>query len=123
MGSLLSTIRELLEQDAKKASAPAETAPIQEDRAAPPAGPLPPIPPGWLITYSGPAGLLRGGSDGQGTVKSAVYSEEGWRFTVENGDVVALAAIKGVGQTDSSGKLVAAWLVNRFGYDGKKNDP
>lgn len=80
--------------------------------------PPPPVRPGWLITYRGGDGRLRGGADERpvGTVAACDDAS----VTLTNGEQVALARIVGVASTNESGGIRAAWLVQRHGLDGQQ---
>lgn len=84
--------------------------------------PEPPLQPGWLVAYRDPTDQLRGGCDERlaGTVQECRWTESDWVVLLTNGDVLPLALIRSVGQTDAFGNVVAAWTVREHGVDGKR---
>ena len=99
---------------------PSQTTPEHQRRIE---EPLPPILPGWLVTYRDRQGKLCGGSEdrAQGTVKECRWEGGQWTLCLSNGEQMPLWNIKAVGQTDGTGRLVAAWTVREHGYDGNGN--
>ncbi len=86
--------------------------------------PLMPILPGWLVTYQDKEGRLSGGAEdrGHGTVQECRWDAGHWTVHLTNGQQVPLWVIRAVGQTDTDGRLLAAWEVRRHGYDGRKQE-
>ena len=82
--------------------------------------PIPPIRPGWLVTYRDAGGRVRGGCDERdhGTVAAMAYSLSGWTVTLTDGTRLPLSVVRAVAQTDSTGQVVEAWLVRAHGVDG-----
>jgi len=83
--------------------------------------PMPPLKPGWLVVYRDRRGHLCGGSDDRehGTVQVCRWENTAWTIVLTDGQQFPLTAIRSVGQTDSSGLLVAGWTVREHGYDGQ----
>jgi hypothetical protein len=75
------------------------------------------------VVYYDPMGKLRGGADERehGTVKECRWHGSGWTVHLSDGQTIALAAVRCVGQTDEQGALKAAWSVREHGLDGTKN--
>lgn len=87
--------------------------------------PDPPLCAGWLVAYRDRQGRLRGGCDerNQGTVQACQWDGTTWTVMLTNGDCLPLSRIVSVGQTDSQGKVLAAWTVRAHGYDGEGPRP
>lgn len=80
-----------------------------------------PLQPGWLVAYRDRDGRLRGGCDEReaGTVKECRWEGKEWTVSLTDGQRLPMSIIRSVGQTDSDGKLIAAWTVREHGYDGE----
>jgi hypothetical protein len=104
-----------------QASSPARL--VQASSAHPPVVPPPPTPvrPGWLVAFRDASGRLRGGckEPEQGTVKEARFIADGWCLTVMDGTVLKARQVVAVTETDSAGRVVAAWQTARFGLTGR----
>jgi hypothetical protein len=85
-----------------------------------PAGPTPPLHPGWLVAYRDRRGALCGGFDDRrhGTVQECRWEGNGWTVHLTDGQRLPLSIIRSVGQTDDAGQIVAAWTVQEHGADG-----
>lgn len=88
------------------------------------AAPIPPLQPGWLVTYQDQAGKLCGGSEerAHGTVQECRWDAGRWTVCLTDGRQMPLWIIRAVGQTDQSGRVCAAWTVREHGYDGRKRE-
>jgi len=84
--------------------------------------PCPPLSPRWVVAYRSADGQLRGGYDDReaGTVKECRWDGHGWTVHLRNGDGLPLSRVVSVGQTDRTGRIIAAWTVREHGYDGLK---
>jgi len=82
--------------------------------------PVSPLQPGWLVVYQNRGLALCGGFDDRehGTVEACQWDGQTWTVKLTDGQHLSLIAIRSVGQTDSTGRLVAAWTVREHGYDG-----
>ena len=110
-----------------KASPSRETAgptnaPPAQPQAAPTekTAPIPPLAPGWLVSYRDRTGALRGGCDDRahGTVRECRWEGHGWSIQLTDGQRLRLSAIRSVGKPDSVGQIVSAWTVKEHGLDG-----
>lgn len=81
-----------------------------------------PLSPGWVVAYRGTDGQLRGGYDDReaGTVSDCRWDGYSWTVHLRNGDGLPLSRVVSVGQTDRTGRIIAAWTVREHGYDGLK---
>lgn len=79
-----------------------------------------PLQSGWLVVHRDRQGVLRGGSDDRAhaTVRACQWDGHAWRVLLTDGQRLPLTAITAVGQTDATGRLIAAWTVRAHGYDG-----
>ncbi|MDR4470664.1 MAG: hypothetical protein MRJ68_20575 [Nitrospira sp.] len=84
--------------------------------------PVPPILPGWLVTYRDQAGRLCGGADDRahGTVRKCQWNGTNWTLHLTDGQRLPLAAIPAVSKTDTLGRIVGAWSTRDHGYDGER---
>ena len=84
--------------------------------------PIPPLQPDWLVAYRDRHWALCGGCDDRqhGTVKECQWDGMAWSVLLTDGQRLPLTSVRSVGQTDSKGKVVAAWSVLEHGYDGMK---
>lgn len=87
----------------------------------PQASPDAPLQSGWRIAFRDGTGQLRGGFDERehGTVASCEWDGVAWTVVLTDGQLVPLAAVLSVAQTDADGQTVAAWTVRRHGYNGQ----
>ena len=87
----------------------------------PPDLPISPLQPGWLVAYRDREGRLCGGADDRehGTVQTCTWDGATWTVTLTDGQTLPLRAILSVGETDTEGRVVAAWTVRPHGYDGE----
>lgn len=83
--------------------------------------PLPPILPGWLVTYRDESGKLSGGVEDpdHGTVQECRWDFGRWTVYLTDGQRLPLSRIRGVGKTDEAGQILAAWTTKEHGLDGK----
>ncbi|MDC8450818.1 MAG: hypothetical protein LV473_21035 [Nitrospira sp.] len=86
--------------------------------------PIPPIKPGWLVTYRKRDGRLCGGSEDRahGTVKACVWNGIGWDVCLTDTQRMPLLAVRAVAKTDQAGRILAAWSVREHGYDGNNGE-
>ena len=93
-------------------------APVVRDR---PHAFLAPLHPGWLVVYRDQRGTLCGGCDdrARGTVQACQWTEPGWTVMLTDGQRLPFSLIRAVGQTDATGRLIAAWTVREHGCNGK----
>lgn len=84
------------------------------------AQPLPPIMPGWLVTYRDQAGKLSGGADDRahGTVQECRWEAGWWTVYLSDGQRVSLSCIRAVGKTNQQGQVLGVWTTREHGYDG-----
>ena len=77
----------------------------------------------WLVVYRDQKGVLCGGCDDRahGTVDRCVWEGRSWSVCLTDGQRLPITAIRGVGQTDPTGRLVAAWTVREHGLDGQRD--
>lgn len=94
---------------------------LQDSGTGSGASPEPPIRSGWLVTYRDREGKLCGGSEdrARGTVTECRWESGKWTLRLTNGERVPLWRVQAVGQTDSTGRILAAWTVREHGYDGE----
>jgi hypothetical protein len=83
--------------------------------------PVPPIRPGWLITYRASDGRLQGGDfdRAHAAVAVSIYGDHGWTFTLTDGKTVPMQAIRGVAKKACDGRIVAGWTVREHGLEGE----
>lgn len=84
--------------------------------------PIPPLQPGWLVTYRNRQGKLSGGSGDRahGTVQECRWDSTGWTLYLTDGQQVSLSLIQAVGKADNMGHILAAWTVREHGIDGNR---
>ena len=91
---------------------------------APRTDPTPPLLPGWLVTYRDRDGRLCGGADDRqhGTIERLEWIPVHRTFEVIliGGQRLQLRQIRSIGQTDTTGKVIAAWTVEDHGHDGAR---
>jgi hypothetical protein len=85
--------------------------------------PTAPLQSGWLVAYWNRHGTLCGGCDDRehGTVDRCVWDGRSWSVCLTDGQRLPITAIGSVGQTDPTGRLVAAWTVRAHGLDGQRD--
>lgn len=76
--------------------------------------PLPPILPGWVVSYRGSTGQIRGG-----TVKAGRRHGGVWAFELEDGTAIPEGQILSVARVEG-GRWLAAWAVKDWGLDGAR---
>lgn len=84
-------------------------------------GPTPPLKSGWLVVYRDRDYILCGGCDDRphGTVHTCQWDGHMWMVILTDGRQLPLLAIRSVGLTDATGRVVSAWTVREHGYDGE----
>lgn len=84
--------------------------------------PAAPLQPGWLVVYRDRDYLLCGGCDDRthGTVQTCQWNGHTWMVVLTDGQQLPLMAIRSVGMTDTSGRVVSAWTVREHGYNGEE---
>ena len=83
-----------------------------------------PILPGWFVTYRDDMDVLRGGADDRenGTVVACQRDGYSWTVLLTNGQTIPHYRIDAVTKTNDKGEILAAWVVNRHGYDGTRQN-
>lgn len=86
---------------------------------------IPPLQSGWLVVYRYRRLALCGGTDDRehGTVRACRWNGNGWTVLLTDGQQLPLSLIRAVGQTNETGRLIAAWTVREHGYDGQRKAP
>lgn len=87
----------------------------------PPSGSIPPLLPGWVVSYRDRDGRLCGGCDDRdhGTVRECRWEGRAWAVHLTDRAAIPLSHVRSVGQTDEAGQIVAAWCVREHGFDGE----
>ena len=73
---------------------------------------MPPILPGWVVSYRGASGLIEGG-----TVTAATPRGSGWTFRLSIGIELRDDQILSVGAVEN-GRWLGAWTVKAHGLEG-----
>jgi hypothetical protein len=85
---------------------------------------IPPLLPGMLVAYRDRDHRLCGGCDDRahGTVQVCEWIPVHREFVVvlTDGQRIRLREIRSVAQINAAGCVVAAWVTEQHGYDGKK---
>ena len=120
MGYWMERAKQLREPDDPTRLSAEEERPHSIDPEQAEASPMPPLQPGWLVSYRDRRGVLCGGCDDRqhGTVQECRWTGNGWTLWLTDGERLPLSAIRSVGKTDSVGQVVSAWMVREHGYDG-----
>ena len=97
---------------------------VEKLPSLPPAPAAPPLPPYCFVTYIDSQWQLRGGWDERNacTVRQCHGDGAACQVELTNGDLIPLRAVRAVGQLNAEGRLVAAWVVQDHGYDGRKQE-
>lgn len=83
---------------------------------------IPPIEPGWFVTYIDRRRKLQGGAEDRahGTVKECRREAGRWMVYLTDGQQVFLERIVGVAKVNAQGRIVSAWRVKEHGFDGER---
>lgn len=73
-----------------------------------------PLKPGWVVSYRGATGQIRGG-----TVKAGRRHGGVWAFELEDGTTLPEGQILSVARVEG-GRWLAAWTVKDWGLDGTR---
>ncbi|TKB68558.1 MAG: hypothetical protein E8D52_06000 [Nitrospira sp.] len=77
--------------------------------------PEPPLRSGWFVAYRNQRNRLH-----DGTVSRCDWIGTGWTIHLTSGTAIPFMWVTSVSKTDAAGKVIAAWLTSRHGFDGER---
>ncbi len=107
----LESIKEILKQEVERPLAEGAREPSGNTRGQ---ALIPPLLPGWLVAYWEQQRVH------DGTVTQCNWTGRTWVVQLTTGVAIPLKWITSVGQTDTEGKVIAAWEIRAHGIDGER---